>query len=104
MNDCIFCKIANREITPEILYEDDMVMAFRDIHPKKPVHILIIPKKHIENIMALDDDQVLNGVREAVKHLVHLHELEGKGFKIEINGGGLQDVEHLHVHLMGPYK
>lgn len=56
MNDCIFCKIINREIPAEIVYEDELVLAFKDIHPVTPIHILVIPKKHVESVLGLEED------------------------------------------------
>lgn len=56
MNDCIFCKIINREIPAEIVYEDELVLAFKDIHPVTPIHILVIPKKHVESVLGLEEE------------------------------------------------
>lgn len=100
--ECLFCKIANKKIETHLLYEDRNVVAFADIHPIKPVHILIIPKKHIEDVLHLNDDTIWISIRKAVQEIVHKHRLEKKGFKISINGGGSQDINHLHVHVMGP--
>ena len=99
---CIFCKIRDKEIEKEFLYEDEDVMAFYDIHPSKPVHVLVVPKKHIEDFLVLDDKEVWNKVKEVAQKMVKSHKLEKKGFRVGINGGGAQDVPHLHVHVMGP--
>lgn len=56
MDDCIFCKIINREIPAEIVYEDELVLAFKDIHPVTPIHILVIPKKHVESVLGLEEE------------------------------------------------
>lgn len=55
MEDCIFCKIINREIPSEIVYEDELILAFKDIHPVTPIHILVIPKKHVESVLGLEE-------------------------------------------------
>ena len=101
--DCVFCQIRDKKIEAEFLYEDDVVMAFADLHPKKPIHILIVPKMHVPHLLVLDDDKVLNHVTKAIKKLANDFGIETNGFKVEINGGGLQDIDHLHVHLTGPY-
>ena len=56
MDDCIFCKIVNKEIPSEIVYEDELVLAFKDIHPVTPIHILVIPKKHVESVLGLEEE------------------------------------------------
>jgi histidine triad (HIT) family protein len=102
MNDCIFCKIAKGEIKTEFLYEDDEVMAFTDIHPVKPTHILIVPKEHIEDILALEDPLLKEKLLTVVQNMAESSELDDKGFRVVINGGGAQEIHHLHIHLMGP--
>lgn len=104
MKDCIFCKIARRDIPKEFKYEDDDVLAFDDIHPVSPFHVLVIPKKHIDEIYSLDNPEILNAIHKAVKKLIEKYNIMGKGYRIEINGGGAQLVNHLHVHLMSPVK
>ena len=106
MADCIFCKIANREIPSSIVYEDEQVTAFRDLDPQAPQHVLIVPKKHIESLLALQE-----GDRELAAHIVvdvipkiakDLGVAE-KGFRVVVNTGkeGGQTVKHLHFHLLG---
>jgi histidine triad (HIT) family protein len=102
MEDCIFCKIAKGEITTDFLYEDDDVMAFKDIHPVKPVHILIVPKQHIEDFLALEDPLLKEKLLSVVQTMAESAELDDKGFRVTINGGGAQEINHLHIHLMGP--
>jgi len=100
--DCIFCKIANKEIPKEFVYEDEDVMVFSDIKPIKPVHILIMPKKHVPEL--LDADPVLFEKLGLVMQLMVRKEgLENKGYRIIVNGGGAQIVNHLHLHLTGPW-
>lgn len=102
MDDCIFCKIAKGKIKTEFLYEDDDVMAFNDIHPLKPTHILIVPKGHVEDILALEDPLIKEKLLTVAQAMAESAELDDKGFRIVINGGGAQEIPHLHLHLMGP--
>ncbi|MDQ5900649.1 MAG: histidine triad family protein [Patescibacteria group bacterium] len=102
MKDCIFCKIALGEIHTEFLYEDEYVVAFNDIHPVKPVHVLVIPKNHIAEFIAVEDTTLYQHLFTAVKKIIGEKELQTKGYRIIVNGGGAQDVDHLHVHVMGP--
>ena len=102
--DCIFCKIASGEIPSKKVYEDDRVCAFYDLDPQAPVHVLIIPKKHISSIMELDEENadVVSHVFLVAKKLAGELGLE-KGFRIVSNCGedGGQSVLHLHFHLLG---
>ncbi|ANV84899.1 histidine triad nucleotide-binding protein [Picosynechococcus sp. PCC 7003] len=104
MSDTIFGKIIRREIPADIVYEDDLVLAFRDVNPQAPVHILVIPKKPISMLTAADDtDQALLGhLLLTVKKIAHQENLD-KGYRVVINTGedGGQTVFHLHLHLLG---
>ena len=104
-NDCIFCKIAAKEIPASTVYEDDRVIAFRDVSPQAPEHILVIPKKHLQSIMAVTDDTELIGhmVGEVVPQIARELNLEEKGFRLVTNIGedGGQTVNHLHLHILG---
>ncbi len=100
--DCVFCKIRDKIIPKEFIYEDDEIMVFPDIHPIKPVHLLIVPKKHIPEIISVEDSKIFGKLFEAVKKMVKEKELENKGYRIVINGGGAQLINHLHLHLVGP--
>ncbi len=102
MKDCIFCKIIAKEIPAKFVYEDDEVVAFPDLHPLKPVHILIIPKKHITEFFKVTDPQIFMSIGKAIQKIISQQKLHDRGYKIMINGGGHQDVDHLHVHLIGP--
>ncbi len=102
MENCIFCKIATGAIKKEFLYEDDDVMVFPDIQPVKPVHLLIVPKKHIAEFMALEDKDLLQKLFTVVQNMIKREGLTDKGHRIGINGGGAQAIDHLHIHLMGP--
>jgi len=96
--DCIFCRIVSSKLPVTIEYQDKFTVAFRDIHPKALFHMLIVPKKHILNIETTDDTEILGKVVIAVGEVIKKFAI--KDYKIEINGGKLQEVKHLHVHLM----
>ena len=100
--DCIFCKIRDKEIPKEFTYEDEDVMVFPDIHPLKPIHLLVIPKKHIRELTELTDPIVLEKLFSVMRQLILDKGLTDKGYRISLNGGGLQDIDHVHFHLMGP--
>ncbi|HRN96144.1 MAG TPA: HIT domain-containing protein [Candidatus Levybacteria bacterium] len=102
MQDCIFCKIVSGQMETTFLYEDDQVVAFKDVHPQKPVHLLVIPKEHIKEFSLLEEDAVLVSVRKAIQTLILENKLQDDGYRIEVNGGGAQLVDHLHFHLLGP--
>lgn len=102
MPDCIFCKIAKKEIPKEFTYEDEDLMVFPDIHPVKPVHLLIVPKKHIKEFTDVDDVTLHGKIGIVIKKLIATHNLQNTGYKITVNGGGAQEIDHLHFHLMGP--
>lgn len=102
MIDCIFCKIRDRIIPKKFTYEDEDIMVFPDIHPIKPVHLLIVPKKHMIDFMDLNDDSLLKKLKKVKQEMIKKHKLEDKGYRIVINGGGAQIVEHFHAHIVGP--
>lgn len=106
MQDCLFCKIAAHEIPTKPVLENEKVIAFPDIHPQAPIHILVIPKKHIPQFSKLseDDNKYLIAIKDALQQLIQENNLEQRGYKLEVNGGGLQDVDHLHFHLMGSFS
>lgn len=103
--NCIFCKIVSKESPAEIEYEDADVMAFWDIHPKAPTHILIIPKKHIASLNDLQeaDYGLIAKMVAAAKMVAKKKNLETDGYRLCINNGpsGGQIVDHLHMHLLG---
>ena len=105
--DCIFCKLAHKEIPTEILYEDDYVVAFPDQNPQAPVHVLIIPKKHIASLDDVKDDdaELLGYIMTKVKDIAAILGLEN-GYRLVNNCGedGMQTVKHLHFHLLGKRK
>jgi histidine triad (HIT) family protein len=107
VENCIFCKIAQHKIKTELLYEDDSIVAFKDISPKAPVHFLIIPKQHIESLLAVDEQnsahQKLLGHLNMTLVAIAKSQGLGQGFKVAVNTGiaGGQEVMHLHYHVMG---
>lgn len=100
--DCVFCNIRDKQIPAKLLYEDDEVMAFPDVHPVKPVHILVVPKLHIHEFEAVEDPELFKKLMIVVKSMIQREGLKDKGYRITVNGGGAQEVNHLHIHLMGP--
>lgn len=103
MTDCLFCKIAAGEIKPEIVFEDDQIIAFRDIHPQAPVHILIIPKRHITNLNEIEDVSLAGQLLQAAVRIAKAEGVAENGYRtvINCNADGGQTVYHLHVHLLG---
>ena len=103
-SDTIFGKIVRREISADIVYEDDDALAFRDINPQAPVHVLVVPKKPIPRLsQASDEDQALLGHLLLVARRVAQQEDLESGYRVVTNDGaqGGQTVEHLHFHIMG---
>ena len=104
MNDCIFCKIIKGEIPSKKVYEDETVFAFEDINPMAPVHILVIPKQHIVNMMEIDEknSQVISHIFEVIAKIAKEKNLE-KGFRVVSNCNEYagQTVFHLHFHILG---
>lgn len=105
MSDCIFCSIAQKKSPAEVVYEDDDLIAFRDIAPKAPIHILIIPKRHLDSMNDLTpNDHLLAGaLLVAARDLAVKLGIADPGYKLVINTGadGGQAVGHLHLHLLG---
>lgn len=101
--DCIFCKIVAGELPCEKLYEDDSVLAFRDLHPKAPVHGLVIPKRHVATLddFSIDDSRLLGQLMLAAQRIAADHALEGYRVTMNINGLGGQIVFHAHLHILG---
>ena len=108
MSDCLFCKIINREIPADIVYEDDLVLAFSDINPQAPNHILIIPKKHIAKVSDLkeEDAHLIAQMVMAANKIVEEEGLTDKGYRIVLNCGkdAGQEVFHIHMHLLSGRK
>jgi histidine triad (HIT) family protein len=103
MTDCIFCKMAAGEIKPDVVYEDEKILAFRDINAQAPTHILIIPKAHVSTLNDLDDSDLAARLLQAVPALAKQAGLAENGYRtvINCNSQGGQEVFHLHLHLLG---
>ncbi|MFC1965558.1 histidine triad nucleotide-binding protein [Chloroflexota bacterium] len=103
--DCVFCKIAAGEIPADILYQDEEVIAFRDINPQSPTHLLIIPKKHIPSLTHLSEAEssLIGGMVNTANQLAKREGIAESGYRLVINCGkqGGQLVPHLHMHLIG---
>ncbi len=100
--ECIFCKIAKKEIPATFLYQDDEVMVFKDIHPVREFHVLIVPKIHVEDTGAVAEVALFAKLFAVAQKIIKQEKLDGKGYRISINGGGAQVIDHLHIHLMAP--
>ena len=104
MDNCLFCKIARGEIPSGKVYEDDEIFAFHDINPARPVHILVIPKRHITSLATANEaDTPVLGRMLAVAHRLASENGSPDGFRVIINTGrvGGQEVQHLHAHIVG---
>jgi histidine triad (HIT) family protein len=107
MQDCIFCKIINREIKADIVFENENVIAFNDISPKAPIHILVIPKKHIDGFFGSQENlEDISNIWRAINEIVEIVGIKDAGFRIIMNSGkdGGQEVSHLHFHVLGGKK
>ncbi len=108
MGDCIFCRIVKKEIPSAVLYEDGDVLAFRDIDPKAPVHMLVIPKKHVPRLMDLSssDFELVGKIHKVVQDLAKKEGIAEAGFRTVVNNGphAGQAVDHLHYHVLGGRK
>ena len=104
-DSCIFCKIVSGELKADIVYRDEQVMAFRDIHPVAPTHILIVPNRHVESVSALEaeDEQLVGHLFTVASRLANEQGISKDGYRLITNTGvdGGQTVLHLHLHLIG---
>lgn len=105
LNDCLFCQIAAKKIPSQIVFEDDQIMAFKDINPVAPVHILVIPKKHIPSLAetSLEDQQLLGLIQVQAARIAVQEGIAEPGYRLVANtrDDGGQTVGHLHYHLLG---
>lgn len=103
MTNCLFCKMVTGDIKPDIVYEDEKLLAFRDIHPQAPVHVLIIPKSHVETLNDLDNPALAGHLLSKAPEIAKQLGLEESGYRMVINckEDGGQEVYHLHLHLLG---
>jgi histidine triad (HIT) family protein len=104
MNDCLFCRIVARRSPADIEYEDDEVLAFKDIYPKAPIHILIVPKRHISSLMTAEprDDRVLGRCLLVARQLGEAKGFGDRGYRVSLNCGpeGGQVIDHIHFHFL----
>lgn len=101
---CLFCKIVNKEIPSEVIFENEHALAFKDVRPQAPTHALVIPKKHVEATRALGDDyETIGRVMIAATEVARKLGLEKGGYRLVINDGddAGQSVHHIHVHVLG---
>ncbi|MFA5355544.1 MAG: histidine triad nucleotide-binding protein [Candidatus Paceibacterota bacterium] len=105
---CIFCDIADKKIPSDVIFEDDAVMAFSNIEPKSPVHILVIPKRHIDSTKTLkeEDEELVGKLVLAARNIAKEKGISESGYRLILNTGrdAGQTVDHLHLHLMGGEK
>ena len=105
MKDCVFCQIVAGESPSQMLYQDDLVSAFRDIHPVAPIHVLLVPNRHIKSIsdITLGDEALVGHLFQVAKEIAKQEGIDQSGYRLIINTGphGGQVVFHLHLHLIG---
>ena len=105
MSDCLFCGIIEGKIKGDVVYQDDAVVAFKDIGPKAPVHILLVPRKHIASVsdLKLEDGQLVGAIFLAAAKLAEDFGIAENGYRVVVNSGpdAGQSVSHLHYHLLG---
>ncbi len=108
MENCVFCKIVNKEIPKEMVFEDEEIAAFEDIHPIAPVHILIIPKKHILTVddLSEEDTELIGKMILVAQKLARKLKTSDNGYKLlfRVKRWGGQEVNHIHLHLIGGAK
>lgn len=105
---CLFCQIINKEVPADIIYEDEKFVVFKDIKPKAPIHLLIVPKKHILSVqhLELEDKELIGKLFLLAKKIAQERGIAEKGYKLVFNvgKGGGQIIEHLHLHLIAGWK
>ncbi|HGE69811.1 TPA: histidine triad nucleotide-binding protein [Candidatus Poribacteria bacterium] len=105
MSDCLFCKIASGEIPAKIEYQDDLAVAFHDINPQSPIHIIIIPRKHIPTVADItkDDYDVMGYLYSVASKIAEKEKIIEDGFRLVINYGKSagQEIQHIHIHMLG---
>jgi len=108
MSDCLFCKIARKEIPSEIVYQDDLITIFKDINPAAPVHLLVIPNEHFPSVNAVKegDELLLGKLFTGAKRAAAMAGIAGSGYRLIVNNGpdANQEVPHLHIHVLGGGK
>ena len=105
MSDCLFCKMVTGEIKPDVVYEDDAVMAFRDVNPQAPLHVLVIPRVHIAttNDLTVENVDIVGKLYLAAKQIAADEGVAEPGYRMVMNcnPGAGQSVYHIHLHLLG---
>lgn len=105
MEDCLFCKIVKREVDSQMVFENESVVAFKDINPQAPFHVLIVPKKHLTSFLDISyaDSQLVIDIFQAAKKIAQRDGIAENGFRVVVNVGeeGGQMIRHLHFHLLG---
>lgn len=108
MEECVFCKIIKGEIPSEKVYEDEEVLAFKDIQPAAPIHILVIPKKHIATLLEVkpEDSNLISHIFQVINHIAKEMHIDQEGFRVIANCGkdSGQEVMHIHFHLLAGKK
>lgn len=108
MRGCLFCKIVSGEIPSTKVYEDDEILAFNDIHPKGPVHVLFIPKKHYATLNDIPESEIgiVSKITSKIKAVAQEKKIGTSGYRtlVNVNGDGGQEVYHVHWHLIGGKK
>ena len=103
--DCLFCKIASGDIPAKVVFEDSDLLVIRDIKPQAPIHLLVLPKKHIATIndSESDDEQLLGRMILTAKKMAKTEKMDAEGYRLvfNVNSGGGQDVYHIHLHILG---
>jgi histidine triad (HIT) family protein len=105
MSDCLFCRIVQKQIPATIVEETDQTLAFRDINPRAPVHVLVISKEHIPSLMALKPEHgnIVNAIHQAIQRVAVKEKIDASGFRVIVNNGkdSGQEVGHIHYHVLG---
>ncbi len=105
MTDCLFCKIIQQEIPSEIIHQDDNITVFKDINPSAPVHLLVIPNKHIPSVADLTaaDELIMGKLFSGAKYAAEKTGIDKSGFRLIVNNGphAHQEIFHVHMHLLG---
>lgn len=108
MDDCLFCKIVNKEVFSKTFLENEKVVVFPDINPKAPVHLLIVPKEHISSVNDIQEDQkdLIGELFITAKEVAEKAGVKDLGYKLvlHVGEGGGQEIFHVHIHLMGGWK
>ena len=108
MEDCLFCKIVKGEIPSTVVYEDDEILAFNDIEPIAPIHILVVPKKHITSLAHMEDgdEEIVGKIYKVINKIAEEKNFKEDGYRVVVNCGenGGQEVMHLHFHVLAGKK